>query len=301
MTDTPRTSQDPAELLRAAVTAAEETSAADTPAKPEPVAIASATPAERAAKAARRYEVAKLRVPAIAAGLVLAAGLGYGGARLTPAGEPPAELRWSEAAAGLRQSHEDLAQVMGELRHLKVAVDGAKTERDRTRADLSKQAQSGERLDRLANDGAARLSKLAEQVDRIEKTQRDPARLQPFAERLDRIEKQIQLVADKMAAKPVAAVVVPDVTQTGSLGETKSAAKVADKGPDLDPRKIPLEGYVLRDVSDGFALVEAKNGRMIEVQAGQTLGAGNRVEAIERRGRQWVVVTSKGFVSERWP
>ncbi|HEY0570092.1 MAG TPA: hypothetical protein VGD16_00990 [Enterovirga sp.] len=302
MTDTPHVSQDPAELLRAAVTAAKETPAADTLAKPQQTGMASAAPVGPAAKAFRRYDPAKLRVPAIAAGLVLAAGLGYGAARLAPAAEPPAELRWSEAAAGLRQSHEDLAQMMSELRHLKLAVDGAKTERDRTRADLSKQAQFGERLDRLANDSAARLGKLVEQVDRIEKTQRDPARLQPFAERLDRIEKQIQLVADKMTAKPVAAMVVPDVTQTGSLAETRpAAAKAADKAPDLDPRKTPLEGYVLRDVSDGFALVEAKNGRMIEVQTGQMLGAGNRVEAIERRGRQWVVVTSKGFVGERWP
>ena len=299
MTDTPPNSQDPAELLRAAVTAAKETPATDAPAKPKQAEV-SATLAGPAVKVPRAFNPTTLRVPAIAAGLVLAAGLGFGAARIAPAAEPQAELRWGEAAAGLRQSQENIAQMMGELRNLKLAVEAGKGERDRARADFSKQAQVAERLDRLANDSTARLGKLAEQVDRIEKTQRDPARLQPFADRLERIEKQTQLVADKVTAKPVAAAPVDTVTQTGSLAEAKPARGV-DKGPDLDPRKTPLDGYVLRDVADGFALIEAKNGRMIEVQAGGTRAPGTRVEAIERRGRQWVVVTAKGFIGERWP
>jgi hypothetical protein len=288
MTDIPRDSQDPAELLRAAVTAASKESPAEpAAARPEPTG-----------EAHRGFDLSRLPMPALAAALALAAGLGYGAARLAPPAQPQAELRWSETAAGLRQSHDDITQMMGELRTLKLAVEAVKGERDRTRTDLSgKQAQANERIDRLANDSAARLAKLAEQVDRIEKTQRDPARLQPFVERLDRVEKQIQLVADKMTAKPVAAAAVPDVTQTGSLAEAKPPAK----GADLDPRKTPLDGYVLRDVADGFALIEAKNGRMIEVQSGQLLAPGNRVEVIERRGRQWVVVTAKGFIGERRP
>jgi prefoldin subunit 5 len=290
--DTPAKSEDPAELLRAAVTAAQAS-----PAEPKPADAASPSPA--AVCEGRRFELARLRVPAIAAGLVLAASLGFGAARLSSSAEPQeTALRWSEAASSLRQSHDDLAQTMTELRHLKLSVESVKGERDRLRTDLSaKQAQISERLDRLASDNAARVGKLAEQMDRIEKTQRDPARLQDFVERLERIEKKTQLVADKVAAPPKVAASA-DVTQTGSLADAKPAAKA----PEADPRKTPLDGYVLRDVADGFALIEGKNGRMVEVQAGQMLAPGTRVEAIERRGRQWVVVTAKGFIAEqRWP
>jgi hypothetical protein len=292
MTDTQSDSQDPAELLRAAVTAAKES-----PADPKAARPASASPVPAGAA---RFDLTKLRMPALAAGLVVAAGLGFGAARFATPAEPQTDLRWSETAAGLRQSHDDLTQTMAELRNLKLAVESVKGERDRIRSDLSgKQARTDERLDRLGSDNAARIGKLAEQMDRMEKAQRDPARLQDFVERLERIEKKAQLVADKVSAppKPVAAAAPADITQTGSLADAKPVAKA----PELDPRKIPLEGYVLRDVADGFALVEAKNGRMVEVQAGQMLAPGNRVEAIERRGRQWVVVTAKGFVGERWP
>jgi hypothetical protein len=289
--DTPAKSEDPAELLRAAVTAAQAS-----PAESKPADARSPSPA--AVCEGRRFELARLRVPAIAAGLVLAAGLGFGAARLSSSAEPQeTALRWSEAARSLRQSHEDLAQTMTELRHLKLSVESVKGERDRLRMDLTaKQAQVSERLDRLASDNAARVGKLVEQMDRIEKTQRDPARLQDFVERLERIEKKTQLVADKVAAP--AKIAAADVTQTGSLAEAKPVAKV----PEADARKTPLDGYVLRDVADGFALIEGKNGRMVEVQAGQMLASGTRVEAIERRGRQWVVVTAKGFIAEqRWP
>jgi hypothetical protein len=290
--DSPGKPEDPVELLRAAVTAAKATPAESK--RGDAAAAASAVASDP-----RRLDLARLGVPAIAAGLVLAAGLGFGAARLSSPAEPQeAALRWSEAATGLRQSHDDLAQTLAELRHLKLSVESVKGERDRLRTDLSaKQVQVSERLDRLATDNAARIGKLAEQMDRMEKTQRDPARLQDFVDRLDRIEKKTQLVGDKVAAPPRVAAAA-DVSQTGSLAE----AKPAPKAPDPEPRKTPLDGYVLRDVADGFALVEGKNGRMVEVQVGQMLAPGNRVEAIERRGRQWVVVTAKGFIAEpRWP
>ena len=79
--------------------------------------------------------------------------------------------------------------------------------------------------------------------------------------------------------------------QTGSVPDPKTASK-----------DVPLEGWVLHDVQRGIALVESRNGRLHEVAAGQTLPSVGRVEAIERRGRAWVVVTSKGIIGAagRW-
>ncbi len=70
---------------------------------------------------------------------------------------------------------------------------------------------------------------------------------------------------------------------------------------DLDPRKTQLDSHILRDVDDGVALIEARNGRVLEVHPGQVVTGLGKIETIERRGRQWIVVTSKGFIGERLP
>jgi hypothetical protein len=56
---------------------------------------------------------------------------------------------------------------------------------------------------------------------------------------------------------------------------------------------------VLRDVYDGVALVEGRDGYQ-EVAVGQMLPGAGRVEAIERRGDRWVVVTSLGLIASAW-
>ncbi len=54
--------------------------------------------------------------------------------------------------------------------------------------------------------------------------------------------------------------------------------------------------YVLRDVEDGRAVVEGPEG-LVEVGPGETLPGGARVEKIERRGRDWVVLTDRGAIN----
>jgi glycine/D-amino acid oxidase-like deaminating enzyme len=53
---------------------------------------------------------------------------------------------------------------------------------------------------------------------------------------------------------------------------------------------------VLREVYDGAALIEG-NRRLYEVMPGGVIPGVGRVEAIERRGRSWVVLTDKGTIS----
>jgi hypothetical protein len=333
MTDTatPNVSPDPADLIREAVSAglAAKPAAEPAPDATEPAADrpakASAAPepmvAPRPAKAPAKplaglggwaralpaYVPAlnpKLRWPAAAAGMVLAAGLGFGAAHLASTGPEidANEQRWSEAAAGLKQTHADVLRLATELKSMRASLDTLKS--DRPRVDLAKQSQLNDKVDKAAADNAARVAKLAEQLDRIEKTQRDPARLATFVERLDRIEKQTASLAEKAAAptpppKPVALAPAPspDVTQTGSIAEAKPAPKPAE----FDPRKTQLDTHILRDVDNDAALIEARNGRVFEVHAGQSVAGLGKIEAIERRGRHWVVVTSKGFIGDRLP
>jgi hypothetical protein len=295
------------------------------PAEPRTAArlVEKAKPFERrlreAVTAATRSAAAHRKPVGVAAALVLSAGLGYAsaiGASSRNEDETVATARWLEAASGLRGAQEELARLSGEMKSAKLSLDALKGERERARSDgLGRQTQALERLERQGGELGGKVAKLAEQVDRIEKTQRDPARLQVVFERLDRIEKQIQVaaapptpppapvaaapaaspsVAPTPPAKPVAMHAPADVAQTGSI-ETRPAKPAAE----TDPRKTQLDGYVLRDIDEGYALIEMKNGRFVEVTAGQIVPGAGRVEGIERRGRQWVVVTAKGFIGER--
>ncbi len=251
---------------------------------------------------ARSLQAAKpAAIPAaVAAAIVLSLGLGYG-LGLTRVGDGSA--RWMDATATeIRQANQELARFASEQKALKASVDGLKGERERSRGEiLSRQAQLADKVEKAGQDHNARIGRLAELVDRLEKTQRDPARLQVLTERLDRIEKGLASGATASAPtpppKPVTSLKeapAPDVAQTGSIGEPKAAAK-----PEPDPRKTQVEGYFVRDFDNGYALVETRAGRYLDVAVGYTVPGVGRVEAIERRGRQWVVVTNKGYIGER--
>lgn len=303
--------------------------AAVEPAKTEDAPAAAATPpAEPSRRAARMIEgvrpferklrgalggTAWRRPAAVAAAIVVTGGLGYAaghGLRGSASAEQAAALRLGEATSAMRRGHEEMIRLGGELKAMKVAVDALKGERERARGELlGKQAQLSDKVERTNAETVGRIGKVAEQLERIERTQRDPQRQQGLIERLERIEKHVASVkAPEPSAVPVAsatptppakpagiASAVQDVTQTGSLPDTR---KVEAK-PEPDPRKVQLDGYVLRDIDDGYALIEMKNGRFVEVAAGGTLPGIGRIEAIERRGRQWVVMTPKGYIGER--
>lgn len=248
-------------------------------------------------------QVEKWGKPAAAATLALAIGaLGYTGGLTAPRGADKNDLsalRWSEAASTIRDSREETARMASEVKFMRIAVDGLKNER--ARGDLAgKQAQVTERLERLNAEMTDKLAKLSEQLERVEKAQRDPARVTALMERLDKIERGMQTAsgpAPTPPPKPVAAAPAApaDVNQTGSIAEPRHPAKPAE----IDHRKVQIEGFVLRDIDDGLALIEAKNGRFFEVSPGMNLPGIGKVEAIEKRGRQWVVVTPKGFIGER--
>lgn len=228
---------------------------------------------------------------AATAALLLSVGIGYGigtAGRPTDGGEA-LSARWLEATADMRAIHAEVTRLSTELKAVKGTVEAIKGERDKSRAEITA------RHTQLAQDTSARLTRLSEQLDRIEKTQRDPSRFTAVTERLDRLEKSLPSApasAPTPPPKPVAAnAAPPDVTQTASIPEPKPVP--------TDPRKVQVEGYFVRDVDEGFALIETKAGRYVDVAVGYTVPGVGRVEAIERRGRQWVVVTPKGFIGER--
>jgi hypothetical protein len=59
-----------------------------------------------------------------------------------------------------------------------------------------------------------------------------------------------------------------------------------------------VEGWVLRDVGNGGALIESRRG-LFEVYAGDAVPGLGRVDAIRRQDGRWVVVTTKGLIVAR--
>ncbi|MGY4329998.1 hypothetical protein ACVWWG_004415 [Bradyrhizobium sp. LB7.2] len=109
---------------------------------------------------------------------------------------------------------------------------------------------------------------------------------------------------DKLRATPPAAPTQAAAARetTGSIAPTQAAtaaAAPAPAAPKTEIGRLPtVEGWVLRDVSNGGALVEGRNG-LYEVYAGDPIPGVGRVDAIRRQDGRWVVVTSKGLIVAR--
>ncbi|HWG04190.1 MAG TPA: hypothetical protein VG271_04165 [Beijerinckiaceae bacterium] len=120
------------------------------------------------------------------------------------------------------------------------------------------------------------------------------AKLDKLAERIDRLEHQIS------SPVPTGSIVVPPAPAPVPLPPAPPAkdphsAAAKDTKASIDKPKIPPNGYVLRDVQGGVATVEDQNGAHLVVPGEMLAGVG-RVEAIERHGGRWVVVTTDGLI-----
>jgi hypothetical protein len=138
------------------------------------------------------------------------------------------------------------------------------------RVDLAAMKTSIEAGHRNAN---AQFTRIGERVERIDRTQAEPvAKLTKAIESFERR-------ADVNTARET----------TGSITPPQPIANQPGK-----PSGV-VEGWVLRDVQRGTALIEGRLG-MIEVDAGDVVPGLGRVDAIRKQDGRWVVVTSKGLI-----
>lgn len=204
---------------------------------------------------------------------------------------------WAEMAQVLRQSQEQGIGLAGDMKALRTEIDAIRRSLERSDADMARhQAGVGERFERsatasdaLAQDAGAKLARLGEKLDRLEAGSKDSASgFNAVIGRLERIE-------DRIAAKTVRAAPVPSsAAQAPEATSTESPALTGSLNPPA--KAATVEGWVLHEVHNGTALVESRNGRLVEVAQGEMVPGVGRVEAIERRGKRWVVVTPKGVI-----
>ena len=152
-------------------------------------------------------------------------------------------------------------------------------------------------LDHTAKLGMSQFNKTSERLDKLERAQAEPAA---------RIAKLSETV-DKLRAVPAVAAAAPAAKETtGSIAPAQQAAAVpagseTEARPDAKTEvgRLPtLEGWALRDVAYGGALIDGRRGTY-EVYAGDMVPGLGRVDAIRRQDGRWVVVTSRGLIVAR--
>jgi hypothetical protein len=203
----------------------------------------------------------KRRLSALAAVAVLAAVAGALGGALATAGLGHF-VRDDTASAGTRALEASVARIDADILALKVGVE------------------------HTSKIGMSQFTKTSERLDKVEKAQAEPAA---------KIAKLSDAV-DKLRGAPATAVAAPAAAKevTGSISVPAAAT-----APKVEVARLPtVEGWLLRDVADGGALIEGRQG-IYEVYAGDPVPGLGRVDAIRRQDGRWVVVTSKGLIVAR--
>jgi len=201
------------------------------------------------------------RFTLLAAALALAAALGGMAGALAAYGlARPSPL--PAVAAGrtnldeIQALKENVVQARVELAALKVSIDSAN------------------------RNAGAQFTRIGERIERIERIQAEPTtKLNKAVEMLDR------MARGDGGAQPKEV--------TGSVAPSSPAHA---NGPNQPPPKSGVEGWVVRDVHRGTALIEGRMG-IIEVEQGDLVPGLGRVDAIRKQDGRWVVVTSRGLIT----
>jgi hypothetical protein len=210
----------------------------------------------------------KRRFAALAAVVALAMVAGALGGALATAGL--GHFTGSDAAAAGNQALEaSVARIDGDVQALRTSVD------------------------HTSKLGMAQFNKTSERLDKVEKAQAEPAaKLAKLSEAVEKLH-----AAPPAAPVPVAAAApaaAKDVT--GSISAPAAAPAAA---PKVEVARLPtVEGWLLRDVANGGAVIEGRQG-IFEVYAGDPVPGLGRVDAIRRQDGRWVVVTSRGLIVAR--
>jgi hypothetical protein len=199
---------------------------------------------------------------AIALAIGAAAGSFATGGWGAPTSEPSAQT------ADARALKEQLTRLQGEIAALKTSVDTS------------------------ARTASAQFIKVGDRLDRFERSQAEPAaKLAKLAEAVDRIER-------RAPATTVASAAGNDIT--GSVAALPAAPQLA--GPPetrLAAASPVLDGWRVRSVYNGAALIQSRVGSVMEVEPGDNVPGIGHVESIRRQDGKWVVVTNKGLIVAR--
>ncbi len=149
-----------------------------------------------------------------------------------------------------------------------------------------------------AKQSSTQIAKIADRMDRAEKSQADTgARLARTTEALDRLDHRLGASAAAAAAGEITGS-LPSATLAPGPGERTAALADPKRAGAPAPTAI-LDGWVLRDVFNGAAMVQTPRNGILEVAPGDILPGLGRIEGVKRQDGRWVVVTSRGLIVSR--
>ena len=242
---------------------------------------------------ARAAEAApKRRVAAMAAVVALAAVAGAIGGTLatTGLGHRNAADAATTGNAGLEAA---IARIDADILALKASVE------QNARLGVTQFNKTTDRLDKVEKAQAEPAAKLAKLSDEVGKLRAAHAAATAGAATTVAAAAPAPAAPAQVAAAP-AMTTVKDVT--GSIAPPVAAAatpQAPGTTAKADVGHLPtVEGWVLRDVGRGSALIESRRG-LFEVYAGDPVPGLGRIDAIRKQDGRWVVVTSKGLIVSR--
>lgn len=156
-------------------------------------------------------------------------------------------------------------------------------------------------LEQASKHAASQISKTSDRLDKVEKAQGEPAaKLAKLSETVEKLRTaSVAAPASAAVAVPAAAPTPPKETTASIQTANAAAAPIPLPPPKPEIARLPtLEGWVLRDVANGSALIEGRQG-MFEVYAGDQIPGLGRVDAVRKQDGHWVVVTSRGLIVAR--
>lgn len=141
------------------------------------------------------------------------------------------------------------------------------------------------------------LAALHKSVDGLAKgLARQRAELGTAKAGLDAVRSAFKSTKTQIASLMPTGAITSDLARSLSkAGRAPHASFSREARATAERRRIPPNGYVLRTVHHGVAVIESHTG-LHKVVPGEVLAGAGRVESIVRHGRRWVVVTSAGLI-----
>jgi hypothetical protein len=207
---------------------------------------------------------------AIAAGLGVAGGA-WGAYRFAQASFTPVKVAKTAPANDKTIALQNtVARMQTELAALRTSVDAGNRA---TNGQFAKITERFDRVDRSQTERAAKFAKAVETLERLEKrADAAPAR-----------ETTGSVPAPAVQPQPVSAPAAPPVQQ-----QQQQQAQT--------PQQPILEGWVVRNVYRGTAIVQSRRFGTIDVEPGDMVPGVGRIETIKKQDGRWVVVTSRGLI-----
>lgn len=204
------------------------------------------------------------RFAMLAASVAFAGALGaMAGALGTSVFARPQPVVEGQAAIDLTAVRDAIASLRGELTAIKASVETSN------------------------RNASAQFAKFTERLERIDRAQAAPAaQLKQAMEAVDRLEKRAQAQSGDV---------------TGSVRPQQAAAAPAAQVSAEPPRPRVIEGWTVRHVNRGVAIIHGRRIGTIEVETGDIVPGVGRIESIRRQDGRWVVLTSNGMITSPTP